>query len=196
MEIWVYTSSSTFKKFIGGVFDLPIEFHSKLPAETLSSEVIHLVHASSFTEQQLQLLRDSMLDDSKVAVCADKPGIKQMLDCIQLGIKAYCNSFMQTQHYQQMLRLLGNGQSWFPPQLLEQTFALAHRAVSGNYLDSRLENLTNREKEVAKSVSEGLTNRQIADHFDISERTVKTHLTNIFKKLQLKDRVGLVLHLK
>ncbi|MDJ0881056.1 MAG: response regulator transcription factor [Gammaproteobacteria bacterium] len=196
MKLKVYTSSSTFKQFIGGVFDLPVEFSSKLPVEPLQADVIHLVHAPSFTEESLQSLGEIIDDKAKVGVCADNPGIKQMLDCIQYGVKAYCNSFMQTQHYQHLVRLLDNGQSWFPPHLLEQTFALAHRAVSGNYLDSRLESLTNREKEVAKSVSEGLTNRQIADQFSISERTVKTHLTNIFKKLQIKDRVGLVLHLK
>ncbi len=196
MKIKVFTSSSTFKQFIGGVFDRPIEFSSKLPVEPPQADDIYLVHAPSYSEDALQTLRDVIDDRSKVAVCADHPGIKQMLDCIQFGVKGYCNSFMQTQHYQQLIRLLENGQSWFPPQLLEQTFALAHRAVSGNYLDSRLQSLTNREKEVAKSVSDGLSNREIADQFDISERTVKTHLTNIFKKLQIKDRVGLVLHLK
>ncbi|MCP4046897.1 MAG: response regulator transcription factor, partial [Gammaproteobacteria bacterium] len=51
------------------------------------------------------------------------------------------------------------------------------------------------EKEVALSVSKGLTNREIASQLNVSERTVKSHLGNIFKKLELKDRVALILYL-
>ena len=103
---------------------------------------------------------------------------------------------MAALHYQQMLQQLENGQSWFPPQLLEQTFALAHQASNTPGTAKSLEALTSREKEIALAVAEGKSNRDIASQFKISERTVKAHLTNIFKKLQIKDRVGLVLHLK
>lgn len=197
MNIMVYTSSRTFEKFISGVFEQPIEFNTSFDPATFDSDQLHLLHISSFTEEDLNGLKEHVSKDFTIAICSDQPGIKQMLDCVQLGVKGYCNSFMQTNHYRQMLRLLSNGQSWFPPHLLKQTFSLAYKAVSGDSsIDTRLENLTKREKEVALSVSEGLTNRQIANQFDITERTVKTHMTNIFKKLQLKDRVGLVLHLK
>ena len=56
--------------------------------------------------------------------------------------------------------------------------------------------LTAREKDIAHAVGEGKSNWQIADLYEISETTVKTHLSNIFKKLELKDRVGLVLYIK
>jgi DNA-binding NarL/FixJ family response regulator len=46
------------------------------------------------------------------------------------------------------------------------------------------------------AVGEGKNNRQIADLYDISEPTVKGHLTSIFKTLELNDRVDLVLYLK
>jgi hypothetical protein len=46
------------------------------------------------------------------------------------------------------------------------------------------------------AVGEGKSNRQIADLYDISEPTVKGHLTSIFKTLELNDRVDLVLYLK
>ena len=103
---------------------------------------------------------------------------------------------MTSVHFNQMIQLLDNGQSWFPPQMLEQTFKLAHQTVNLSRQHSSLESLTAREKEIAMAVAEGNSNKQIAGKFAISERTVKTHLTNIFKKLELKDRVALVLHLK
>ena len=125
------------------------------------------------------------------------PNIREMLECVRLGARAYCNSYMAQVHYDQMLQLVGAGQSWFPPQMLDETFRLAREASNSKAADdSSLGALTEREKEIAMAVGEGKSNRQIADLFDISEPTVKTHLSNIFKKLELKDRVGLVLYLK
>jgi DNA-binding NarL/FixJ family response regulator len=103
---------------------------------------------------------------------------------------------MATLHYHQMLQLVENGQSWFPPEMLDETFRLAQQAVSPSRNQEQLEILTAREKDIALAVGEGKSNRQIADLCDISEPTVKSHLTSIFKKLDLKDRVGLVLYLK
>ncbi len=124
------------------------------------------------------------------------PNIREMLECVRLGAKAYCNSHMAAVHYQQMFGLLENGQSWFPPRMLEETFKLAQQAVKPEPDSSSLNMLTNREKEIALAVADGKSNRQIADFLEISEPTVKTHLSSIFKKLDLKDRVGLVLYLK
>jgi DNA-binding NarL/FixJ family response regulator len=53
--------------------------------------------------------------------------------------------------------------------------------------------LTKREIEVAKSVADGCSNREIAERLNISERTVKARLTSIFQKLDVRDRVQLAL---
>lgn len=192
----VYTTSDSFESYIQGVFDHNVEIHHQLSEPEVDNDQIHLIHLSSMGSESSAWVKLYASSSIKVALCSDKPDIREMLEVIQLGAKAYCNSYMQTPHYQQMARLLMNGQSWFPPKLLEQTFTLAHQSIAGKGNEKLLESLTSREKEIALSVSVGSSNRQIADQFDISERTVKTHLTNIFKKLQLKDRVALVLHLK
>jgi len=54
---------------------------------------------------------------------------------------------MQTAYYQQMIRMLTNGQSWFPPHLLSQALNLAYKAADENADISSLDVLTNREKE-------------------------------------------------
>lgn len=54
------------------------------------------------------------------------------------------------------------------------------------------EKLSKREAQVAQKVSEGLSNRSIADQLFISERTVKFHCTNIFKKLAISNRKMLI----
>ena len=56
--------------------------------------------------------------------------------------------------------------------------------------------LSSREGEIVAAVSEGLSNKQIGARLFVSEDTVKTHLSHIFKKLGVHDRVGLLLFAK
>ena len=57
-----------------------------------------------------------------------------------------------------------------------------------------VEPLTQREREMARAVTRGLRNRQIAQEFGISEETVKKHLATIYGKLALPGRVALAVH--
>lgn len=57
-----------------------------------------------------------------------------------------------------------------------------------------LGSLTRRESEVARLVASGLSNEEVADALSVSINTVKTHLSAVLSKLQLRDRVALALH--
>tara|TARA_Y100000780_G_C13694331_1_gene420820 strand:- start:3239 stop:3649 length:411 start_codon:yes stop_codon:yes gene_type:complete len=52
--------------------------------------------------------------------------------------------------------------------------------------------LSNREVEVAELVSKGLANKEVADQLFVTEKTVKFHLTNIYKKMSIKSRSQLI----
>jgi DNA-binding NarL/FixJ family response regulator len=60
---------------------------------------------------------------------------------------------------------------------------------------THLEILTSREAEIALLISDGLSNREIADQLFVSEGTVKNHLTNILEKLNLRDRTQLAIYI-
>jgi len=60
-------------------------------------------------------------------------------------------------------------------------------------LDSATEELTARELDVLRGLARGLSNRAIADELAISDRTVQTHLTNVFAKMQVGSRTEAVL---
>ncbi|MFT5664334.1 MAG: two-component system nitrate/nitrite response regulator NarL [Gammaproteobacteria bacterium] len=197
MALVVYSTSSAFRSHLDQVLTESATFNTALGKPALEDRQICLLHISSFHQQCFEWLRQYSRDSRlAVGICSDSPDIAEMLECVELGAKAYCNSFMQEALYQQLVRLLGSGQSWFPPRMLEQTFSLARTAMKGKDNELLLQELTPREKEIALLVVEGLSNRHIADRAYISEHTVKTHLTNIFVKLQIKDRVALVLYLK
>ena len=197
MKLIVYSASRSFDRFLQRHLDIAFEYSRVLQVPSEDPERLYLVHVSGMELECYEwLLKHVSGKPLRVGVCADLPNIHEMLECVRLGAKAYCNSHMAASHYHQMLRLLENDQSWFPPQMLDQAFKLAQQAVNPSAQQQQLETLTAREKDIAFAVGEGKSNRQIADLFEISEVTVKSHLTKIFKKLELKDRVGLVLYLK
>jgi two-component system nitrate/nitrite response regulator NarL len=197
MKLIVHSASRTFGQFMAHHLETAFDYQTGLQAPMGDPEQLYLLHISSMELDCYEwLLKHVSGKPIRVGVCSDLPNIREMLECVRLGAKAYCNSHMATLHYHQMLQLLESGQSWFPPQMLDETFKLAQQAAHPGQSLQQLKILTDREKDIALAVAEGRSNRQIADLYEISEPTVKTHLTNIFKKLELKDRVGLVLYLK
>jgi len=197
MSCVVYTRSAPFQQFLRQHLEMPLEFTSGLQAPDNEPRRVHLLHLSSLEQDCYRWLQRHASGKSiAAAVCSNLPDVGGMLECVRLGARGYCNSHMAALHYRQMLDMLANGQSWFPPTLLDEAFRLAQQAVQAPREPPRIETLTPRENQIAGYVAEGMSNRKIAELLEISEPTVKSHLTRIFKKLQLKDRVALVLLLK
>lgn len=133
-----------------------------------------------------------------VGVAADVPELHEMLALSRHGIRAYFNSYMADVHYRQMHALLLDGQTWFSPPLMAGALELARQSVDrdSQFREQALEPLTNREREIAVDVAQGLSNRQIAEVRSITERTVKAHLTRIFRKLGTRNRHALAMKLR
>ncbi len=197
MSFIVYTTSNAFKNYFKGLAEQSVEFRKELTAADTKSDNLLFFHITSYGKTGFDWLNNFAVEKNlKIVMCSNQPNIEEMLEAVSFGVKAYCNCYMQTQHYLQLIRLVENGQSWYPPELLTRTFELAHKAIHGIDVEKLMADLTAREKDISRAVAKGLSNKKIADEFNISELTVKTHLTNIFKKLQLKDRVALILYLK
>ena len=197
MQIIAYTADPAFEAFLSEHLQLPLACSREVDFEAPASQSIHLLHLSSLTSDSYAWLkRFGQVEGMRSAVCSDRPALVEMLECARLGARAYCNSHMAANHYYQLLQLVENGQSWYPPQMLDETFRLARQAAAEAPQLADRAALTGREREIALAVADGKSNRQIADQLEISEPTVKTHLTHIFRKLEVRDRVGLVLYIK
>ncbi len=168
-----------------------------LPKPSRSTRRVVLIHGPSFRNELDKGLSD--LDgrtDLVVGVTADRPNLEEMLSLTRYGIQAYFNSYMADIHYGQMIRHLNDGQTWFSPQFLERIMEIARRSLSTGPAVHALNLLTPKEREVALDVAAGMSNKQIADSHCIAERTVKAHLTRVFKKLEINNRVTLALRLR
>ena len=195
MALVVYSQSRSFEAHIGTVIDADVSFRSRLSPPIAGAGNVYLVHGASFPRELPAWLASACQKGAVIGVAADTPQLEDLLAYTEIGVQGYFNAYMAAPHYAQMCRLLANGQSWFPPALLSQAFDLARSAMRPAQQQDPLQKLTKREREVALAVAAGNSNKRVANRCNISERTVKTHLTQIFKKLQVKDRVALVIYL-
>lgn len=92
------------------------------------------------------------------------------------------------------VRVVARGDALIEPRMTRRLLAefVRQTPASPPPDPKRLEALTSREVEVIKLVAQGLANSEIAEALFISEATVKTHVTHIFTKLDLRDRVQAV----
>jgi len=196
MSLVVYSKSRSFERHLSSVIEGTVTFRSVLSPPVAAPGNVYSIHAASFVKEIPTWLEASTQKGAVIGVVDENPLTTSMLVYTQAGAQGYCNAYMSAPNYAQMVRLLSNGQSWFPPGLLAEVFDLARSVISLPGAESDpLEALTKREREIALAVAEGKSNKLIATECDISERTVKSHLTHIFKKLEVKDRVSLVIYL-
>lgn len=90
-----------------------------------------------------------------------------------------------------------SGEAWLDPMLVASLIAEisdAKKSTKANPEEQKINQLTKREKEVISLVGQGLKAGDIADRLFISEVTVRHHFTSIFAKLEVSDRVELMLY--
>ena len=119
---------------------------------------------------------------------------RQVLEALQLGARGVVLKDAVIEHLTACIRAVMQGQYWLeghPVQNLVQ--ALRDLAAQTAPPQRKTYGLTARELEVVNLITEGCTNKDIAKTFGISEETVKRHLTNIFNKLGVGNRLELAL---
>ena len=139
-----------------------------------------------------------------VGIADDVPDLDGLLAVTQHDtVRGYFNSYMADIHYHQMVAALGSGQTWFPPGLIAQALGLARNAAPAassasikSGTEDWAETLTAREKQLALDVAAGKSNAEIASAHSITERTVKSHLTKIFRKLDVRSRFALAVRIR
>lgn len=133
--------------------------------------------------------------------CAVMTFQKQLAEfqlAMNLGAKAYVEATANANILRQINDTLQAGSMWLPAELLARIIGasdqlLQQRAASDHTNPSQFIDLTAREHQVAEYVCQGMTNKQIALALDITERTVKQHMSNLLAKTQATDRMQLML---
>ncbi|GET41699.1 response regulator [Microseira wollei] len=132
----------------------------------------------------------------KVLVLSTFDDDQYITDSMRAGAKGYLLKDMPSEELAQAIRLVHRGYAQLGPGLLEKliTSLPSSNTVAPEPVRQELIQLTPREREVLNLIALGSTNRDIAQQLYISEGTVKTHVTHLLKRLNLRNRAQLAIY--
>ena len=111
--------------------------------------------------------------------------IEYLLRAVDIGIDGYILKDSGSDELKRAISVVMNGESYIQPSLIP---ALNSRLIKRDNDKDKINSLTKRELQVLILVANGMFNKEIGDSLHISERTVKNHISNIFKKISVADR--------
>lgn len=121
----------------------------------------------------------------KVLILTVHNEVDYLIKAVDIGVDGYIVKDSGSAELKKAINCIMNGENYIQPNLIP---ALNKRLVARDTDKDKIELLTKREMEVLIQVANGLFNKEIANSLEISERTVKNHISNIFKKIDVNDR--------
>jgi DNA-binding NarL/FixJ family response regulator len=131
-------------------------------------------------QPDIGILIISMFDDGSV------------FDAMQAGARGYLLKGADPEETISAINTVANGAAIFSPKAAERLIAFFSEAKGRNSVETFPE-LTQREREILDLIAQGLTNPAIAERLFLSPKTVRNHVSNIFNKLQVKDRAHAII---
>ncbi len=120
--------------------------------------------------------------DRKVLILTIHNEVEYLMKAVEIGINGYVLKDSESSVLKKAIFSVYEGESYIEPSL---TPILKNKIIERKAAN---EVLTKREVEVLKLLAEGLFNKEIAYNLSISEKTVKNHVSNIFRKIGVADR--------
>jgi DNA-binding NarL/FixJ family response regulator len=134
--------------------------------------------------QVLQYIRENRLK-VKVLILTIHNEVEYLMRAVELGVDGYVLKDSDSSVLKKAIFCVNRGEAFIQPEL---TPILKMKLEEKNNQTNEDGALTKREIEVLKLLAEGLFNKEIAYMLAISEKTVKNHVSNIFKKINVSDR--------
>ena len=123
--------------------------------------------------------------DVKIIILTVHDEIEFLLKAVDIGINGYLLKESDSSELKKEISHVIQGETYIQPSMIP---LLNSKMVERNHEKVKIDLLTRRELEVLKLLSVGLYNKEIGKKLDISERTVKNHISSIFKKIEVTDR--------
>ena len=186
-ELELVTSAAALNERIAAREPTAVLLDAELLDKPLERQVGEIVNHAG--QARVIVLTPVFIEDEEIAL-------------LKAGAKGCCRRGVDPDSLQQVLTVTANGGVWVTRSLLPRLvselrkYVDAHRKPVETPANDVLAELTQREREIVRLIVEGASNKEVASSLNISERTVKGHLSNVFQKLGVADRLKLVLFVR
>src|SRR5574344_1599374 len=128
--------------------------------------------------------------DVKIVILTSHNDEKEVLESLKAGANAYCSKDINPSRLVEVIKSDLDGASWFDPSIANIVLKAATNSDSATDTTTCKNdyNLTAREKQILKLITEGCSNNEIARELFVSINTTKAHVASILQKLGLDDR--------
>ena len=123
---------------------------------------------------------------AEVIVLSNYNEDRYIFDALRAGAKSYLLKDASPERLADAIRSVARGESTLDSGVMSRVVSEFRHMGTG--VGQRGERLTARELEILQCFVDGLSNQEAADALVVSEKTVKSHLTNIYRKLEVRDR--------
>ncbi|WP_458734624.1 response regulator transcription factor [Zobellella taiwanensis] len=161
-------------------------------ASSPSPELVWILTAiPGWTEQ----IRHHVAEGRRVVAMTRHPQLEELRQALNAGARGYTEALASRDILTQAAQTVTAGGLWLPASLVNKMIGLLSQLLDKQPISEScdLSTLTERERQVTAEVLKGASNKRIALELDITERTVKAHLSSIFEKLGARDRMHLML---
>lgn len=124
--------------------------------------------------------------DIKIVILTASQDGDDLVEALKIGAKAYLLKGMGSLDLVRIVTSVAEGGTYIAPELATTYFLNSRTAKAKTY---EPDDLSRREQDVFDKVAGGLTNKEIARGLELSEKTVKHHMTSIMAKLKVRNRV-------
>ncbi len=174
------------ERCIGELFGCPMASFSDMEswrrvAPTIHTLVIIVAWEKGNPDAILELSR--VKPDAPVIVMSDAPGVAEIEKSFKCGARGYVSSNITLEVVVEAIRLVSAGGIFVPAEILLQASSMDDNAARAQRAI-----FTTREKCVVDALRKGKANKVIAQELKLSESTVKLHVHNIMRKMQVKNR--------
>ena len=127
--------------------------------------------------------------DVKIIILTSHNDEKEVLESLKAGANAYCSKEINPARLVEVVRSVLDGASWFDPSIAHVVLKAATNSDIPEVPAKNDYNLTSREAQILKLITEGYSNNEIAKELFVSINTTKAHVASILQKLEVDDRL-------
>ena len=186
-----------------------------LKATFEGSDIVGTIYESSSAENALQIVMNNSIDlvimdlglpgmngieaskkihelnrDIKIIILTSHNDEQEVLASLKAGANAYCSKEINPQRLLEVAKSVLDGAAWFDPSISHIVLRAATNTQMKDVTPLAKDyNLTMREKQILKLITEGCSNIDVAKELCVTVNTIKAHVASILQKLEVEDRL-------